>query len=261
MKRYIIFAVAVISLASAAWSVAQIVTGNSGFGTTSAGGLITPSLQPATDSTTAIRIFKADGVTCIGAVDTTNARFNLGGCAAPSDTFTVNNQFVVSGGGSGTFKNTLMDAGYTTSNTLALGTHPLSFGANISSNDISLSRVSAGIVGVGTGAAASTGGALELAGNISVGTKFTTSGGGCSVSSTAGGATAGEILVSTTGTCTTTITMNGATGLTAPNGWACSGNDMNTGAIVTTTATNATTATISLATTSGNTIIFSCVGF
>jgi hypothetical protein len=101
---------------------------------------------------------------------------------------------------------------------------------------------------------------ITMPGIISTGTKFTAS--GCSNSSTVGGATAGKFTSGTTGTCTVVITMNGATGLTAPNGWTCHASDQTTPAnqIVTTTS-SATTATISGSTTSGDVISFSCTGY
>ena len=103
-------------------------------------------------------------------------------------------------------------------------------------------------------------GAIGSAGNVSTNTKFTTS--GCSVSATTGGATAGTYTSGTTGTCTVVITMNGATGLTAPNGWTCFANDQTTPADKQqTTASSATTATISGTTVSGDVVSFGCIGY
>ena len=97
---------------------------------------------------------------------------------------------------------------------------------------------------------------------ISVGTKFTTS--GCSVSSTTGGATAGKFTVGAN-TCTVVVTLNGATGVTAPNGWACTANDETSTTVfaIQQTASNATTASFSIPATAGATdvINFGCTGY
>lgn len=103
-------------------------------------------------------------------------------------------------------------------------------------------------------------GATSSNGIISNGTKFTAS--GCSVSATSGGATSGTYTSGTTGTCTVIITMNGATGLTAPTGWSCFANDETTPADKQqTTAHSTTTATISGTTVSGDVISFGCAGY
>lgn len=95
---------------------------------------------------------------------------------------------------------------------------------------------------------------------VSTGTKFTAS--GCSNSTTVGGASAGQFVSGTTGTCTVTITMNGATGLTAPNGWSCYAADITTSAdTLTQTASTTTTCTISGTTVSSDTIIFHAMAY
>lgn len=102
--------------------------------------------------------------------------------------------------------------------------------------------------------------AVQTAGVISTGTKFTVS--GCSATATSGGATAGIYTSGTTGTCTTVITMNGATGLTAPNGWSCYGNDITTPAdLIGQSASTQTTATLKGTTISGDVINFGCIGY
>ena len=91
-------------------------------------------------------------------------------------------------------------------------------------------------------------------------TKFTAS--GCSNSATVGGASAGTYTSGTTGICTVVITINGATGATAPNGWACSASDRTTPAnLISQTASSTTTATLAGTTTSGDVISFSCVPY
>lgn len=88
-------------------------------------------------------------------------------------------------------------------------------------------------------------------------TKFTAS--GCSISATSGGATSGTYTSGTSGTCTAAITMNGATGLTAPNGWVCSAFDRTTAADAQLqTVSSATGATIAGTTVSGDIVAFSC---
>jgi hypothetical protein len=95
---------------------------------------------------------------------------------------------------------------------------------------------------------------------ISAGTKFTIS--GCSAGTTVGGAAAGTFASGTTGVCTVVITINGATGVTAPTGWACDAADRTTPAdLVTQTASTANTATLSGNTISGDVISFKCVGY
>jgi hypothetical protein len=103
-------------------------------------------------------------------------------------------------------------------------------------------------------------GNLKAPALISSGTKFTAS--GCSNSTTVGGSTAGTFASGTTGVCTVIITMAGATGITAPTGWACFANDMTTTADkINQTASSVTTATISGTTASGDVISFGCIGY
>jgi len=106
--------------------------------------------------------------------------------------------------------------------------------------------------------------------SISRGTKFTVSGTGCTPSSTTGGPTAGTITLAS-GPCTAVaITMGGATGLTAPNGWNCFVGDqtaMNNGSNWIPTwsqkSSTTTTATIPIPSAAGATdvISFSCTGY
>jgi hypothetical protein len=57
-----------VGIANTAPAQALDVTGSIKF----SGGLIGPSIQPASDSTTAVRVFKADGSTAVVTIDTTN---------------------------------------------------------------------------------------------------------------------------------------------------------------------------------------------
>lgn len=103
-------------------------------------------------------------------------------------------------------------------------------------------------------------GSSTAEGAISNGTKFTIS--GCSAGTTVGGATAGSFLSGTTGACTVVITMNGATGLTAPNGWSCHAADLTTPAnLISQSASSTTTCTVTGTTFTGDTIQFLAIGF
>jgi hypothetical protein len=117
-----------------------------------------------------------------------------------------------------------------------------------------------GVISVGTGQTQGTGGSLVATAYESGGTKFTAS--GCSNSTTVGGATAGQFASGTTGTCTVVITMNGATGFTASNGWACRANDLTTPSnLISQTGSTTTTCTIQGTTVSGDTINFSAIAY
>ena len=65
----------------------------------------------------------------------------------------------------------------------------------------------------------------------------------------------------TTGACTVVITINGATGLTAPNGWVCHAEDLTTPANLISQSACATTCTVTGTTVSGDTISFLAMGF
>lgn len=102
----------------------------------------------------------------------------------------------------------------------------------------------------------------SIAGLQATGTKFTTS--GCSVSSTTGGGTAGRFILGAN-TCSVVITMNGATGLTASNGWSCYANDRTSTTVfdIQQTADTTTTATFAIPATAGATdvISFGCIAY
>lgn len=103
-------------------------------------------------------------------------------------------------------------------------------------------------------------GASLIDGVISTGTKFTAS--GCSNSNTIGGAAAGRFTVGSTGACSVTITMAGAQGMAAPNGWNCSANNLTAPASLITQSASATgTATLQGTVTTGDVISFSCMGY
>ena len=126
--------------------------------------------------------------------------------------------------------------------------------------DTGISRQAAGVVAIGTSAAASTNGRVKASGYMSVGTTFT-SNAGCTDTALTGGATAGTFTTGATGACTTIITMGDTA--TAPNGWACACTDRSSaGDTCRQTATAATTASISLVTSvATDVIVFSCIGY
>lgn len=100
---------------------------------------------------------------------------------------------------------------------------------------------------------------------ISTGTKFTAAGTGCTVGTTTGGATAGTFTLAA-GPCTSVaLTMNGATGATAPNGWTCQAHDRTAPTVLIggESSSTTTTATITIPAGAGATdvISFSCTGF
>lgn len=122
-------------------------------------------------------------------------------------------------------------------------------------------RQADGAISLSTGSSGS-GGKLTLAGLISGGTKFTLSASVGSADTTVGGATAGSFVSRTTGAITIVLTFNGATGLTAPNGWFVRANNLTTTANpVTQSATSTTTATVTATTVSGDVINFSAIGY
>jgi len=108
-----------------------------------------------------------------------------------------------------------------------------------------------------------------FAGSVVGGTKFTFAATGCTPSASSGGATAGTITLAA-GPCTQlVITMNGATGLTAPNGWTCNVGDRTaegSGTYIPAwyeSASTTTTATIPIppSVASTDVIRFSCTGY
>lgn len=114
-----------------------------------------------------------------------------------------------------------------------------------------------------TGTGASTmGGSLAVTGSVSAttgfratGTTFTAS--GCSNGTLVGGATAGSYNSGTTGACTVVITLP-----TAANGWACHASDITTPAnLIAQSAKTTTSCTLTGTTVTGDTIVFSAMGY
>lgn len=119
---------------------------------------------------------------------------------------------------------------------------------------------SGNLVGIGTSSPQATMSLTTKAPILVAGTKFTIS--GCSAGTTVGQGTAGKFSSGTTGTCTVVITINGATGSTAPNGWNC-GNVADTTTVpalftglMHQTGDSTTTCTVSGTTVSGDVIKF-----
>ncbi len=105
-------------------------------------------------------------------------------------------------------------------------------------------------------------GKLTTPGVLSAGTKFTTS--GCSVSSTSGGATAGVFTLGAN-SCTVVVTLNGATGFTATNGWQCVAVDRTAPTVLIggNSSSSATTASFVIPAGAGATDVigFACTGY
>jgi len=103
---------------------------------------------------------------------------------------------------------------------------------------------------------------LQVPGIISIGTRFTTS--GCSATPTAGGATAGTFTLGAN-SCTVVITLNGATGITAPTGWTCAAHDRTAPTVLIGGESSSTTTTASITIPAGagttDVISFSCTAF
>lgn len=133
--------------------------------------------------------------------------------------------------------------------------------ANNGAIDTGISRGAATVVDIGNGTQGNTLASVATAAFISESTKFTTS--GCSISSTTGGATAGKFTLGAN-TCTAIITMAGASGRGAPNGWSCWANDETSPLImIGTSSSSATTASLNIPSTAGATdvIDFGCLGY
>ena len=98
--------------------------------------------------------------------------------------------------------------------------------------------------------------------DVAAGTKFTES--GCTTSAVEGGATAGNFTLSQN-SCTAIITMNGATGATAPQGWSCQAHDKTTPTVLIGGESSSTTTTASITIPSGagttDVISFSCTAY
>ena len=136
------------------------------------------------------------------------------------------------------------------------------------SHDVGIDRAAVGVAEINTGGygAKILGGSIRAASFRSPqGTKFTATWLRYVPHTTAGGATAGQFVIGAA-TCTVVITMNGATGLTAANGWFCKANDEttvagNTGLYF--SAHNATTATLTVPATAAasDVITFGCMAY
>ena len=124
--------------------------------------------------------------------------------------------------------------------------------------DLTLARGAANsVLNIGTGG--NTFGKIKTAAYMSVGTTFTSSG-GCTETALSGGATTGQFTSGTTGTCTTTLTWGNTS--TAPAHWACQVLDQTTHTLGSVTSSTATTAVVSVATTSGDTVVIGpCTGY
>lgn len=233
---------------------------------------------PATGNTLTI----ADGKTL-----TTNNSLTLAGTDGTTMTFPGSSDTVVTLGATQTLASKTFSApniGAATGTSLTLGTVSAISNANATAfrvtntgiigasstsafnggNDVGWDRAAANVWEADTGLAQNSLGSVRAASFQSAGTKFTAT--GCtSITSTVGGATAGQFVIGAS-TCTVVITMNGATGLTAPNGWACGATDETTAAGNTGlyfSSHNTTTATLTVPATAvaSDVIVFRCNGY
>ena len=94
---------------------------------------------------------------------------------------------------------------------------------------------------------------------IGTATKFTVA--SCSPSSTVGTSTAGKFVAGATGTCNFVVTLGGATGITAANGWSCAVSDSTTANLMRESAYTTTTATLTGTVVTNDVIIFNCTAF
>lgn len=154
------------------------------------------------------------------------------------------------------------------STTLQSGNNVALFGTNSScdapaagtTNYLGLCAGSTPVIAV-SGGGTPTSAQTVISGPLFMGaTKFTTT--GCSISATTGQGTSGTYTSGTTGTCTAVITLNGATGITAPTGWICTAFDRTTPADTQLQTVSSTTGcTIAGTTVSGDVIAFYAVPY
>lgn len=125
--------------------------------------------------------------------------------------------------------------------------------------DTAVSRQSAHTIAFGTGSAGDSNAQTKAAGYISVGTKFTSSG-GCTETLLAGGATVGVFHAQTVGSCSTIVTMGSSS--VAPTGWLCTVFNSSTPANVWRQSGFSTTSATFTGTAAANDQInFACLGF
>ena len=129
-------------------------------------------------------------------------------------------------------------------------------GNAVTTIDVSIGRVSAGLMQILTSGAACCG-SLELAASISAGAAPTITTGSCSGSSWVGGMTVGQF---TAAACAAgTYVMSGLQA--APNGWFCTGTDRNTGAALPKTASTTTSCTLKATTAASDVVDVMAYGY
>lgn len=262
---------------SSTWSPLGVGTGLTGIGTASLSasgtansttylrgdntwGTVSSGSGTVTSSTAGqVAYYQSSAATVIGTSTMNISGGSVGiGTTTPDEKLQITGIIDVTGGGA------VAGSGPTG---FAIGYNPANYGwiQTYSNQPLALNGIANPVVIGGTSADANmkltVKGALSTNGSISNGTKFTTS--GCSISSTTGGATAGKFTLGANN-CMVVITMNGATGLSAPNGWHCSAEDLTAPTILTALASStAATASISIPVTAGTTdvISFSCMGY
>lgn len=233
--------------------------------------------SPVSQSSTVTPFYSLNGATRATATASTEAPLaTFGSTTASTDThatgaLTLNRSFIF------TAENLAFSAGSTVTDGAGIGFTMPGCGANATCTNLSgiyhgaqallatgtITNAYAINVAADTGAtnnyAIRTVGKSQMDTIISGGTTFTVS--GCSATSPVGGSAAGTFASGTTGACTAVVTINGATGATAPNGWSCWSNDETTGNLFRQTASSTTTATFSGTTVSGDAITFGCMGY
>lgn len=255
---------------------------NTALGYLSAGGLTTGTNNMAVGSNTDQSNQSGTNNTAVGAFASVGVASN----SHSNDTaMGANALFAVTTGGTNsafgssagskitTGSGNLIEGFNVASTTLQTGSNNILFGVDATtdaaaagtSNTVLIKGTGTAVVSA-TGTNSSTiGPAITLGGQTTApaftsgGTKFTIS--GCSAGTTIGGASVGSFVSGTTGVCTATVTINGATGLTATNGWSCWSSDETTGNLFRQTSSTATTATFSGTTVTNDVVAFGCVGY
>lgn len=255
---------------------------------TSGGGCTTNCTFTGTGSTPGVTVNSANAISIINnSTNSGGSFFELTGSAsgtnnwamasssAATSTANTGRQLLIGDLTAGIYMLGISFAGTTKVETISSAPFCWASGVNIPAQncDTGLSRDAAGVIDAGNGAAGDKSATFQAAKGVfstfdtaagfqSIGTKFTTT--GCSVSATTGGGSAGVFTLGAN-TCSVVVTMNGATGLTATNGWSCFANDRTSATVfaIQQTASSATTATFSIPATAGATdvINFACTAY
>lgn len=247
-------------------NVTRTAAGTLTFGTSVVSPLYTGAaaiaFRPGSDSTTAMQFGNATG-TAFVTMDSTNLAqsINSGSGLYQLTLLSSSASGIRMLGGSVSQYNWLIDTNNSHSNFFELAPSTAAGGSTFATPVFVVHQ--SGAVGVGINSGIS-GVGVYIAGKSQSywdqrsGTTFSVS--GCATTSAlTGGATAGSFATTTTGTCTAVVTMGSSA--TATNGWSCTVSDQTTGNLMRQTASTTTTATLAGTTVSGDTVVFSCVGY